>query len=70
MFIRPGERQGLIAAVPSHPARAGSTQYEPRTQTDLVTGGGEHMRFGTDAFHFVWKRLSGDLRLAADIYLA
>jgi dipeptidyl aminopeptidase/acylaminoacyl peptidase len=32
-----------------------------------VTGGGENMWFTKDAFHFVWKRVSGDVALAADL---
>jgi TolB protein len=33
----------------------------------LVAGGGSNMWFNSDAFHFVWKRVSGDVTLAADI---
>src|SRR4029434_5455829 len=32
-----------------------------------IAGGGENMWFGTDAFHFVWKKMSGDVTLSADI---
>ena len=32
-----------------------------------VTGGGENMWFGTDAFHFVYKPLAGDFDLSAEI---
>ncbi len=32
-----------------------------------ITGGGANMWFTNDAFHFVWKKVSGDLSLAADI---
>jgi TolB protein len=48
-------------------AKPGSAQYDSERQTYTVTGGGENMWFATDAFHFVWKRIAGDLSLAADI---
>ena len=32
-----------------------------------VTGSGANMWFGTDAFHFVWTRVSGDVALAATV---
>jgi len=33
----------------------------------VVSGGGENMLFTNDAFHFVWKRVSGDFDLQAAI---
>ena len=45
----------------------GSVTYDAGPQSYLVTGGGENMWFGEDALHFVWKRMSGDVALAADI---
>jgi hypothetical protein len=33
----------------------------------LVSGGGENMWFTNDAFHFVWKQMSGDFALRAAI---
>jgi hypothetical protein len=33
----------------------------------LISGGGENMWFTNDAFHFVWKKLSGDFSLSAAI---
>ena len=44
----------------------GSVQ-EVRSNTFLVTGGGANMWFAQDAFHFVWKRASGELSLASDL---
>ncbi|MBI1788005.1 MAG: PD40 domain-containing protein, partial [Acidobacteria bacterium] len=32
-----------------------------------VTGGGANIWAGVDAFHFVWKKLSGDMALTADV---
>ncbi|MGE5608831.1 MAG: TolB family protein [Bacillota bacterium] len=48
-------------------AKAGAVQYDAEHQTYLVAGGGENMWAKQDAFHFVWKRLSGDVTLTADI---
>jgi hypothetical protein len=47
--------------------KTGSVQYDPDLKSYLVAGGGENMWFTNDAFHFVWKRVSGDVTLAADI---
>lgn len=48
-------------------ARPGSAAFDPVSGRYRITGGGENMWFGNDAFHFVWTRVSGDLALAADI---
>jgi len=45
----------------------GAARYDAGQQTYWVTGGGENMWFDTDALHFVWKRMTGDVTLAADI---
>ena len=47
--------------------RPGSAEFDPAKGTYLIAGGGENMWFATDAFHFVWKTMSGDLTLASDI---
>jgi WD40 repeat protein len=47
--------------------KSGSVDYRSSSGEYLVAGGGENMWFGNDAFHFVWKRISGDVSLAADI---
>ncbi|MEY2429247.1 MAG: TolB protein, partial [Verrucomicrobiota bacterium] len=49
------------------PLRHGSAGYIPELGAYTVTGGGENMWFTNDAFHFVWKKVSGDATLAADI---
>jgi len=46
---------------------AGSVQYDPAQGSYLVAGGGENMWFVKDAFHFVWRQVSGDVSLAADV---
>ena len=48
-------------------AKPGSAEFDTRTATYTVCGGGANMWADVDAFHFVWKRMSGDLTLAADI---
>jgi TolB protein len=57
------DNHGDIGAV----GKPGSVEYDAATKRYTVAGGGENMWFTTDAFHFVWKRMSGDLSLAADI---
>ncbi len=57
------DRSGDIGA----PAKNGSVQYDAARGAYRVTGGGENMWFGTDAFYFVWTKMSGDAALAADI---
>jgi Tol biopolymer transport system component len=47
--------------------KKGSVEYDASRGTYLVSGGGENMWFGEDAFHFVWKKVSGDISFAADI---
>ena len=50
-----------------NPRRSGSVRYDAAKKEYLVGGGGVNMWFATDAFHFVWKQMSGDVSLAADI---
>ena len=45
----------------------GAVEYDSARRTYTVSGSGENMWFGTDAFQFVWKKVSGDVPLAADI---
>ena len=46
---------------------AGGVEYDKAKDTYTVSGSGENMWFGRDAFHFAWKRATGDLTLIADI---
>jgi hypothetical protein len=46
---------------------AGSARYDSTTGAYTVTGSGDNMWFGADDFHFVWKKVSGDLAISADI---
>jgi TolB protein len=45
----------------------GSVQYDSLRSSCTVTGGGENMWFSHDAFHFVWKKMSGNISLDANI---
>jgi Tol biopolymer transport system component len=46
---------------------AGSVEFDAAKQTYTISGSGENMWAAADGFHFVWKRVSGDVTLAADI---
>ena len=46
---------------------AGSVQFNPSENTYTISGSGTNMWFDTDEFHFVWKKMSGDMSLAATI---
>src|ERR1700757_2280912 len=46
---------------------AGSVEYDAAKRTYAITGTGENMWSVTDAFQFVWKKMSGDVMLTADI---
>jgi hypothetical protein len=48
-------------------SHAGAARYDASTHAYTVSGSGENMWFSTDAFQFVWKRVSGDVTLSADI---
>jgi hypothetical protein len=45
----------------------GSAVYDATTRSYTISGSGENMWFGVDDFHFVWKKVSGDVALTADI---
>ena len=47
----------------------GAFDYDSTHGTYTVSGSGGNMWSETDAFHFVWKRVTGDASLAADISL-
>ena len=49
------------------PGKPGSVQYDAASGAYLITGGGDNMWANTDAFHFVWKQMSGNVSLAANI---
>jgi TolB protein len=58
------DKHGDIGSV----GKPGAVDHDRSQKTYLVTGGGENMWSTTDAFHFVWKQVSGNVSLAADIH--
>ena len=48
---------------------AGSTTYDPDTDSYTITGSGTNMWFAEDAFQFAFKRMSGDFILTANAEL-
>jgi TolB protein len=57
------ESHGDVGTV-LHP---GSVDYDAAKQTYTIAGSGENMWSTRDAFHFAWKKASGDVTLTADI---
>ena len=57
------EAQGDIGHV-LHP---GNAAYNDTEKSYLIAGSGENMWFASDAFHFVWKKASGNIAISADI---
>src|SRR5579863_3908434 len=47
----------------------GSAAYDSKSREYRVTGGGANMWATEDAFHFVWKRVSGDVTITARVGL-
>ena len=57
------EEHGDVGTV-LHP---GSVDYDAAKRTYTISGSGENMWLAADAFQFVWKKVSGDVTLTADI---
>src|SRR6267378_2648486 len=57
------EGRGNIGTV----LHAGSVEYDAAKHSYTIAGSGENMWFASDAFQFVWKKMSGDVTLTADI---
>jgi hypothetical protein len=45
----------------------GSSSYDPATGTYRITSAGYNIWYTRDEFHYLWKKMSGDVSLAADI---
>jgi Tol biopolymer transport system component len=45
----------------------GSASYDAAKKTYTIAGGGENMWATADHFHYVWKKMSGDVTLSATI---
>jgi len=48
-------------------ARGGAAEFNPKTGEYTVVGGGENIWGTNDAFHFVWKKMSGDFTFTANV---
>jgi len=46
---------------------SGAVEYDGAKRTYTISGSGENMWATADAFQFVWKRMSGDVTLTADV---
>jgi hypothetical protein len=46
---------------------AGSSSYNPRTRVYTIVSAGYNIWYQRDEFRYVWKRMSGDVSLAADV---
>ncbi|MCK4749490.1 MAG: hypothetical protein KAT15_20695, partial [Bacteroidales bacterium] len=46
---------------------AGSAEFDASDSSYTVSGGGTIMWFNSDELYFVWKKVSGDISIAADI---
>ena len=57
------ESHGDIGTV-LHP---GTAEHDAAKKTYTLSGSGENMWFEKDAFQFVWKKMSGDVKIAAEI---
>ena len=57
------ESHADIGAVP----KPGALEYDSASNTYRIAGNGANMWAGVDAFHFAWKRLSGDATITADV---
>ncbi len=57
------EGHGDLGAV----LHAGSAEYDAAKRSYTLSGGGENIWSTTDHFQFAWKKVTGDVRLTADI---
>jgi TolB protein len=48
-------------------SKPGTAVYDPAQKTYTVGSSGANMWFRQDAMHFVWKKASGDVSIAADV---
>ena len=57
------EQHGDIGDTP----KSGSAEFDAGAGEYKVTGGGANIWAAVDAFQFVWKRISGDVTITADV---
>jgi hypothetical protein len=55
--------QGEVGAI----RHGGGAHFDAAREAYVVSGSGANMWFTNDAFHFVWKKVSGNASLSADI---
>jgi TolB protein len=60
------EGSGDVGAV----AQPGSVEYDSASRSYKIIGGGENIWGTADAFHFVWKKVSGDVSIGAEVEFA
>src|SRR5271157_5295019 len=67
-MAQPGifEGHGDVGTV-LHP---GSVEYDAGQKTYRITGSGDNIWGTTDALHYVWKKVSGDVSLTAEVSFA
>lgn len=65
--IGPFDGQSDIGTMKPQP---GSGAFDPAKKSLTISAGGANIWFAEDDFHFVWKKASGDLTLAANIAFA
>src|SRR3569832_764253 len=49
---------------------AGKVTFDSKTGAYSVTGCGENIWVSPDAFHFAWKKVTGDFAISADVAVA
>src|SRR5689334_17668045 len=57
------EGSGDIGVTP----KTGSVEYDAGGGEYKITGGGANVWAAEDAYYFVWKRVTGDVTLTADV---
>jgi len=68
MHAQPGifEGSGDVGTV----LHKGSVDYDATRKSYKITASGENVWGTSDAFYFVWKKVSGDVSISADISFA
>lgn len=71
-LLTPNLRAQAVGAFEAHEdvgtvLHPGSANFDADKGTYTLTGSGDNMWLRTDAFQFVWKKVSGDVALAANI---
>ena len=71
-IISGGQQQAPLAIFEAHgdvgeTPKKGSVEYDPATGEYRITGGGANIWATADAFHFLWKKVTGDVTLTADV---